>query len=204
MSATTEAAAEAPFQVSVTDAELEHLHKKLELFRPPDELEEAGWAYGIPLADIQRLVIRWKNGFDWRKAEAEINRYDQFTRDIEVDGYGTLNIHYVHQKSDVSGAIPMLFLHGCRSLSTSVERLHVRCPNTHPTLAGPGHFLEAQKLVPLLTVGDAKHPSFHLVIMSLPGFGFSQAPRTKGFSLPQYAEVSNSSFMVFDDLLTHC
>ena len=56
----------------------------------------------------------WGEGYDWRKAEAEINKLPQYTRDIDVEGFETLNIHYVHQKSEVDTAIPLLFLHGCK------------------------------------------------------------------------------------------
>ncbi len=110
------ATTEQPFTLSVPDADLDLLRKKLELVRLPDELDGAGWDYGAPLADIKRLVAHWQNTFDWRKSEAEINKLPMFTRDIEVDGFGTLNIHYVHQKSEVKNAIPLLFVHGCERL----------------------------------------------------------------------------------------
>ena len=108
--------AEQPFQIQVSDADIELLHKKLDLGRLPDELEDSGRDYGVPLADIQRLLARWKNGYDWRKAEAELNQFPQFTRDIKIDGFSTLNVHYIHQKSTVANAIPLLFVHGCASL----------------------------------------------------------------------------------------
>ena len=104
---------EQPFKIHVSDADIELLHKKLELARFPDELEDARWDYGAPLADVQRLVARWKDGYEWRKAEADINEIPQFTRDIQVDGFGALNVHYVHQRSAVASAIPFLFIHGC-------------------------------------------------------------------------------------------
>lgn len=107
--------AETPFKVNIPDSELDLLRRKLELTRFPDELDEAGWQYGVPLADAKRLVERWKVGFDWRKREAEINKLPQYTRDIEVEGFGVFNVHYVHQRSTVDRAIPLLFLHGCRS-----------------------------------------------------------------------------------------
>ena len=106
-------AEEIPFKLSVPEAEIELLRQKLDLVRFPDELEDAGWDYGVPLAHIKRLVARWKEGFDWRKSEAEINKLPQYTRDIEVEGFGTLNIHYVHQRSQRDSAIPLLFVHGC-------------------------------------------------------------------------------------------
>ncbi|EMD39696.1 hypothetical protein CERSUDRAFT_81075 [Gelatoporia subvermispora B] len=159
---------EQPFKVAIPDADIEALHKKLELTTFPDELEDAGWNYGVPLADMKRLVARWKDGYDWRKAEVEINAFPQYTRDIEVDGFGTLNIHYVHQKSTVENAIPLLFVHGW-----------------------PGHFMEARKIIPLLTAASLDQPSFHVVALSLPGYGFSEAPKKPGFAQAQFAEVAN-------------
>jgi len=107
---------ETPFQINVPDEKLATLHAKLELAVFPDELEGAGWKYGLPLADLKRLVEKWKNGYDWRKHEKELNQeMPMFTRDIKVDDFGTLNIHYVHKKSEAIDAIPLFFCHGCRS-----------------------------------------------------------------------------------------
>ncbi|KAJ7660055.1 Alpha/Beta hydrolase protein [Mycena rosella] len=160
---------EAPFNIFIPDDKLALLHKKLELTTFPDELADAGWEYGVPLADVRRLVERWTNGYNWREHEAALNaELPQFTRDITVDGHGSLNIHYVHKKSAVAEAIPLLFVHGW-----------------------PGSFLEARKLLPLLTKGTDDFPAFHLVAMSIPGYGFSECPGTKGFDLEQYAEVGN-------------
>ena len=109
---------EQPFKLHVPNAEIDTLRKKLELTRFPDELEDAGWDYGAPLEHVKRLVERWRNGYDWRKSEDEINKLPQFTRDIPVEGFGTLNIHYVHQQSEQANAIPLLFIHGCEHIST--------------------------------------------------------------------------------------
>ncbi|TBU49882.1 epoxide hydrolase [Dichomitus squalens] len=153
----------ATFTLHVSDTDLPVLHEKLALTRLPDGLDGAGWGYGVPLAHVKRLVVRWKAGFDWRKSEEEINKLPQFTRDIPVEGFGTLSIHYLHQRSKLENAIPLLFVHGW-----------------------PGHFLEVRKLLPGLV-----YPSFHVVALSLPGFGFSEAPKKKGFASRQYAEVAN-------------
>ena len=104
---------EKPFTVAVTDDDLALLRAKLDLVCFPDELDGAAWDYGAPLADVKRLTARWKDGFEWRKTEAEINALPMFTRDIDVEGFGKLNIHYVHKKSEVTNAIPLLFVHGC-------------------------------------------------------------------------------------------
>ena len=110
---TTAPAPEEPFKIAVPDADLDLLRQKLALARFPDELDGAGWDYGAPLADVKRLAAHWKDGFDWRKTEAAINEIPMYTRDVEVEGFGTLNVHYVHKKSEVEGAIPLLFVHGC-------------------------------------------------------------------------------------------
>ena len=105
---------EVSFRISIPEERLSILQQRLALTNLPDEIEDAGWDYGAPLADIRRLVSRWKDGYDWRKYEAQLNdELPQFTRDIEVEGHGTLNVHYIHKKSEVVDAIPLLFVHGC-------------------------------------------------------------------------------------------
>ncbi|ESK84244.1 epoxide hydrolase [Moniliophthora roreri MCA 2997] len=158
-----------PFKIAIPDSALELLKKKLELSRLPDEIDDAGWDYGVPLADIRRLVARWKDGYDWRKHEKALNdEMPQFTRDIAVEGHGVLNIHYVHKESKVKGAIPLLFVHGW-----------------------PGNILEVRKILPLLTADEPGQPSFHVVALGLPGWGFSEGAKKKGFNLPNYAEVGH-------------
>lgn len=115
--------AETPFTLTVPDEQIGLLRRKLEVSRLPDELEDAKWDYGVPLEDVKRLAARWQNGFDWRKSEAEINALPQFTRDIEIEGFGTLNIHYVHKKSEVVDAIPLLFVHGCKSIASTLGHI---------------------------------------------------------------------------------
>jgi hypothetical protein len=107
--------AEQPFKISVPDDALALIKRKLDDTRLPDEVNAAEWAYGTPLADIRRLVSRWKDGYNWRTHERELNALPMFTRTIAVDGFGELSVHYVHQRSTVEGAIPLLFVHGCTS-----------------------------------------------------------------------------------------
>ncbi|KAJ3475637.1 hypothetical protein NLI96_g11708 [Meripilus lineatus] len=159
---------ENPFKVDISDSEINLLKKKLDVATFPDEIDEAGWAYGVPLADMKRLVEKWRTTFDWKKREKEINQLPMFTRDVDIEGFGPLNIHYVHQKSKVDGAIPLLFIHGW-----------------------PGHFLEVERILPLLAHSSPEHPSFHVVAFSLPGFGFSETPKGKGFAISQYAETGH-------------
>jgi len=102
------------FTISVPESGITLLHEKLARARFPDELDAAGWKYGVPLADIKRLISYWKEGYDWRKHEAHINAtLPQFTIDIPIADFGTLNIHFVHKRSKLDNAIPLLFVHGC-------------------------------------------------------------------------------------------
>ena len=175
--------AEQPFKISVTDDELALLKRKLEDTRLPDEVNGAKWDYGVPLADIRRLTSRWKEGYDWRTHERKLNALPMFTRTIAVDGFGELSVHYVHQRSSVEGAIPLLFVHGCTSypVFTSVSLT---------SRTGPGSFLEVTKILPLLTAASADNPSFHVVAPSLPGYAWSEGVLEKGFQAKHYAEVS--------------
>ncbi|KAI9435128.1 Alpha/Beta hydrolase protein [Lactarius indigo] len=159
---------EQPFKIAVSDDALALLKRKLDDTRLPDEVNNAEWAYGTPLADIKRLVNRWKDGYDWRTHERKLNALPMFTRTIAVDGFGELSVHYVHQKSAAKGAIPLLFVHGW-----------------------PGNFLEVTKVLPLLTAVSADHPSFHVVAPSLPGFAWSEGALEKGFRAKHYAELFN-------------
>lgn len=106
-----------PYTICVPDEKLEKLSQKLSLASFPDELDGAGWHYGAPLTDVKRLTQYWKGKFDWRKEEAKINELPNFTASIEVDNFGSIDVHFVHQKSEINTAIPLLFVHGCRLLS---------------------------------------------------------------------------------------
>ena len=102
-----------PYTISVPEDRLASLAQKLSTATFPDELEDAGWDYGDPLADIKRLVKYWQESYDWRAQEAELNKLPNYHTDIHVDGFEKLDIHFVYQKSEVEGAIPLLFSHGC-------------------------------------------------------------------------------------------
>ena len=102
-------------------------------------------------ADVQRLTAYWREKFDWRTQEKKLNEVPQFTTDVHINGFGSINVHFVHQKSGVDGAIPLLFVHGW-----------------------PGSFIEVIKMLPFLKGGDGR-PAFDVVAPSLPNFGFSDA-----------------------------
>jgi pimeloyl-ACP methyl ester carboxylesterase len=169
------------FTVHVPDRDLEMLKKKLELSTFPTQLDGTNpWDYGAPVDDVKRLTERWQNGFDWRRAETEINKLPQFIAPIEVDGFGPIDTHYIFQKSEVKGAVPLLFCHGW-----------------------PGSFIEVKKLLPLLR-GNADSPAFHVVAPSLPNFGFSGGVTKAGFNLEKYAEVCHKLMLSlgFDKYVT--
>ena len=141
------------FRIDIPNANIQRLKQKLLLTDFPDEVEglEDKWARGVPLTIIKRLALYWADEFNWRKAEADLNKLPQFKTQIHAEGFGNYDIHFVHQKSDIEQAIPLLFLHNW-----------------------PGGFFEVSKMLPRLK-GDSHSPAFHVVAPSLVDFGFSSA-----------------------------
>ncbi|PGH02556.1 hypothetical protein GX51_04583 [Blastomyces parvus] len=161
-----------PFTINIPQSKIDKLKQKLALAELPDELEGAGWDLGAPLTEVSRLAKAWET-WDWRPAERRLNEQcAHFEADIDVDGFGSLGIHFVYQESKVANAIPLLFVHGW-----------------------PGSFIEVLKILPLLSQNNGGHdgnsPAFHVVAPSLPNFGFSQGVSKRGFGLAQYAETCN-------------
>ncbi|KAJ7832086.1 Alpha/Beta hydrolase protein [Mycena olivaceomarginata] len=162
---------ESSFKIAVPDALLDQLRQKLALVTFPDELEGAGWEYGVPLADVKRLVARWSNGYDWRHHEAQLNKLPQFTRPC-APAKLFFNVNHSNANSSL--------------------------------ILGPGSFLEARKIVPLLSEKSADHPSFHVVVLGLPGYGFSEGASKPGFDIAQYAEVGLKLMLAlgYDEFVT--
>lgn len=103
-----------PFTISIPDSDISLLKQKLSLSRFPDEPSDAGWSQGAPLHHVKRIAEHWEHSFDWRKSEADLNQLPQFTTKIEAESrFGELDLHFVHARSKVDGAIPLLFVHGC-------------------------------------------------------------------------------------------
>ncbi|TGO51301.1 hypothetical protein BOTNAR_0361g00010 [Botryotinia narcissicola] len=170
-----------PFQISVPQAKIDTLKTKLSLAEFPDELENAEWDMGAPLSDVKRLAKEWEQ-WDWRVAEENLNKKlegAQFTTGVEVDGFGELDVHFLWQKSEVKGAVPLLFVHGW-----------------------PGSFLEAVQLLPLLQQPGG--PAFHIVAPSLPNYGFSEGVKKRGFAVAQYAETCHKLMLQlgYDEYVT--
>ena len=104
-----------PYKIDVPNWKLDDLEQRLARAKlPEDELEESGWDYGTPLSEVKRMTTYWRDQFNWRRAEDKLNRLPQFTTDIQCDGFESLKIHFLHKRSDVEGAIPLLFVHGCK------------------------------------------------------------------------------------------
>lgn len=118
-----------PYKIAVPDAALSTLKTKLEYSTFPDDTEFSdSWDYGAPASDVKRLAKYWANGFDWRKQEAELNQLPQFSTKVNVEGFGELGIHFVHQRSEKEGSIPLLFCHGCKFIE---KYSATRCLNTN-------------------------------------------------------------------------
>ena len=110
-----------PYTISVAEDKLQRLRQKLDASDFPDELEQASWDYGAPLAEVKRLTKAWKD-FDWRKQEVTINQLPNYKTAVQVEGFDPLEIHFIHQTSKVDRAIPLLFCHGCMCVRDPPEK----------------------------------------------------------------------------------
>jgi pimeloyl-ACP methyl ester carboxylesterase len=143
-----------PFRIDIPQADLDDLHDRIARTRWPDELAGVGWERGVPLGYLKELAEYWRTGYDWRAAEAELNQYPQFI--TRIDG---ADIHFLHVRSPEPGALPLLLTHGWPG--SVAEFLDVIGPLTDPAAHG----------------GD-RADAVHLVIPSIPGYGFSTLPET--------------------------
>ncbi|MEV4555561.1 epoxide hydrolase family protein [Kitasatospora sp. NPDC049285] len=152
-----------PFRIEIPQADLDDLHRRLDSVRWPGELPNQGWSRGVPLSYLKDLVGYWRTGYDWRKQEARLNSFSQFT--TEIDG---TRVHFLHVRSPEPDATPMIVTHGWPG--SFVEYLDVIGPLTDPRAHG----------------GDPSD-AYHLVIPTLPGFGFSGPFPEPGWNLPRVA-----------------
>lgn len=101
------------FDISISESQIEDLKERLSRARLPNELKDSEWNYGSPLSDVKRLTKFWKDDFDWKAAQAKLNKLPQYRTSIQCDSFEPLNIHFVYQQSTAPNAIPLLFVHGC-------------------------------------------------------------------------------------------
>ena len=154
-----------PFQIAINDAVIEDLKQRLANTRWPEKETVTDWSQGMPLAYSQELCEYWLNDYDWRQREARLNRYPQFTTELN-----DLAVHFVHVRSAHADAKPLLMTHGW-----------------------PGSIAEFQAVIgPLVDPeahGGKAEDAFHVVCPSLPGFGFSAKPASTGWSVDKIAQT---------------
>ncbi|MFJ9364603.1 epoxide hydrolase family protein [Nocardia sp. NPDC101769] len=154
-----------PFRIDIPAEQLDDLRRRLDAARLPDPLPGDDWDTGVPVHWLRALLDHWRTGYDWRAAEAELNRYPQFHTEIEGQ-----RIHFLHIRSAEPDAVPLLLTHGWPG--SIADFLDVIGPLTDPRAHGGDP-------------GDA----FHLVIPSLPGFGFSGPVSDTGWTRGRIGRV---------------
>jgi pimeloyl-ACP methyl ester carboxylesterase len=155
-----------PFTIpEASDAELEALRARIAAARWPDKETVADYSQGVPLAMLQELARHWASDYDWRRCEARLAALPNFI--TEIDG---LDIHFIHVRSRHEDALPLIVTHGWPG--SVIEQLKIIEPLTDPTAHGA-------------SASDA----FHLVIPSLPGYGFSGKPTATGWDVPRIARA---------------
>jgi pimeloyl-ACP methyl ester carboxylesterase len=151
--------------VNVPETELEELRRRINATKWPDRETVEDQSQGVQLNTMQKLARYWATEYDWRKVESKLNALPQFT--TEIDG---LNIHFVHVRSKHEDALPLIVTHGWPG--SIIEQLKIVEPLTNPTAHGA-------------SATDA----FHLVIPSIPGYGFSSRPTTIGWEPARIARA---------------
>jgi pimeloyl-ACP methyl ester carboxylesterase len=154
-----------PFRIDIPQAALDDLHRRLEDTRWPSELLGVGWQRGVPLGYLKELAGYWRTTYDWRAAERHLNQFPQFT--TQIDG---ANVHFLHVRSPEPAARPLILTHGWPG--SVAEFLNVIGPLNDPGAHG----------------GDPAG-AFHLVIPSVPGYGFSGPVAEVGWGLTRVAQA---------------
>jgi len=154
-----------PFHVNVPEAELTELRMRINTTKWPERETVTDESQGVQLATIQALARYWATEYDWRKIEAKMNALPQFI--TEIDG---LDIHFIHVRSKHGNALPLIVTHGWPG--SIIEQMKIIDPLTNPTAHG----------------GSASD-AFHLVIPSMPGYGYSGKPTTTGWDVAHIARA---------------
>src|SRR6202011_3654957 len=154
-----------PFKVNIPESALTDLRRRLAETRLPDAETVADHSQGVPLKTVQQVLRYWQTDYDWRKVEARLNAVPNFI--TEIDG---LDIHFIHVRSKHENAMPLIVTHGWPG--SVIEQLKIIGPLTDP----PAH-------------GGSASDAFHLVIPSMPGYGFSGKPTTTGWGPERIAQA---------------
>jgi len=154
-----------PFQVKIPDAALSDLRRRLAETRLPEAETVSDFSQGVPLKTVQQLLQYWQTRYDWRKVEKRINAVPNFI--TEIDG---LDIHFIHVRSKHEDALPLIVTHGWPG--SVVEQLKIIEPLTNPT-----------------AYGGSASDAFHVVIPSMPGYGFSGKPTGTGWGPERIARA---------------
>src|SRR5215208_1201866 len=153
------------FHIDVPAEKLVDLRRRIEATQWPEKETVADESQGVPLATMQKLARYWTTDYDWRRCEAKLNALPQFI--TEIDG---LDIHFIHVRSRHKDALPLIVTHGWPG--SIVEQMKIIGPLTDPTAHG----------------GSASD-AFHVVIPSMPGYGFSGKPTTTGWDAAHIARA---------------
>jgi epoxide hydrolase len=152
-----------PFQIAVPDADLVDLRRRLSSARWPSRETVSDWSQGVSLDVMRQLCEHWRTAYDWRATERRINRLPHYR--TAIDG---LLVHFIHVRSPEPDAVPLIMTHGWPGSFFEFERVMER-------LADPAAF------------GEPSRPAFHVVVPSLPGYGFSDAPTEPGWNIHRIA-----------------
>ena len=151
------------FKIEVPKSALDELQRRLEATRWPDQLDDVGWSYGVELGRLRQLAERWRSEYDWYSFEARVNAVPQYV--TEIDGQ---RVHFFHARSPEPGAVPLILTHGWPG--SGADLLPLVGPLTDPRAHG----------------GDPAD-AFHLVIPTIPGFGFSGPTTATGWGVDRIA-----------------
>jgi len=153
------------FRIRVDDSVLEDLGDRLMRTRLPDQIEDTGWDYGVPVDYLRELVDYWRDAYDWRAQEERLNEFAHFR--TRIDGQ---SIHFIHARSAHADALPLLITHGW-----------------------PGSVVEFLDVIPRLidpeAHGGRAADAFHVIAPSLPGYGFSEPTRSRGWDVERIAHA---------------
>jgi pimeloyl-ACP methyl ester carboxylesterase len=154
-----------PFHIAIDESVLADLRERLSRTRLPDEIPGSGWTYGTNLAYLRELVAYWKDRYDWRAAEAALNRFPQFRARV-----GGLGIHFIHRRGEGPKPLPLVITHGWPG--SVAEFAEIIEPLADPARHG----------------GDAAD-SFDVIAPSMPGYGFSDHPTEPGMNPEKIAAL---------------